>query len=113
VAACYAVATALIEPVRTYLTTRALGISPWRVVRAFGGVAQGTAIMAAVVLAARAALIAVGVPAAPRLGLLIVLGAVTYLAACLWRAPEVTIEVKQVIAGRRATARVEAVVAPL
>jgi O-antigen/teichoic acid export membrane protein len=104
VAACYAVATAVIEPVRTYLTSRALGISPWRFVRAFSGVGQATAVMAAVLLAVRPALMATGTPTAARLILLIVLGAVAYVAGCLWRAPELTSEIKNAFRRRTATA---------
>ena len=40
VAACYAVATVLVEPVQAYLTTRVLGIPLWRYVRSLSGVAQ-------------------------------------------------------------------------
>ena len=42
VAACTAVATTLVEPLRTYLTTRALGIPFLRFPKAFSGVAQAT-----------------------------------------------------------------------
>src|SRR5262249_9504672 len=109
VAACYAVATALIEPVRTYVTTRALRISVWKFVGAFSGVVQATALMAAVVLAARSALVAAGLPPAARLVLLVALGACVYVAGCLWRAPEITREIKGAIGGRSApTPRIEA-----
>jgi PST family polysaccharide transporter len=101
VAIGYAVATTLIEPVRTYLTTRVLGISPFVIVRSLGGVVQATVLMAAAVLAARMALVAVDFPTAARLGVLILLGAVVYLGACLWRAPEITVEVRQATARRR------------
>lgn len=101
VATAYAVATALLEPLRAYLATRALGISVWRFVRSVGGVVQATAAMAAVVMAARAALLAVGVPAAARLVLLVVLGAAAYVAACLWRAPELSREIRSVASRRR------------
>ena len=48
VAACYAAATLALEPLRTYLTTRALGISLWRFPASLSGVAQATAVMAAI-----------------------------------------------------------------
>ena len=105
VAACYAVASLLIEPVRAVITTRALGIPLWRFVSSLGGVAQATLVMAAVVLGARAALVAVGVPAAGRLVLLVLLGAGVYLACCIWRAPEITREVKGAIGRRRDRAK--------
>jgi hypothetical protein len=94
----------VIEPVRTYLTSRALGISPWRFVRAFSGVGQAAAVMAAVLLAVRPALTAAGTPTAARLILLIALGAVAYVAGCLWRAPELTSEIKNALRRRTATA---------
>jgi O-antigen/teichoic acid export membrane protein len=114
VATSYAVATALVEPIRTWITSRALGVSPWRVVGALAGVAQASAIMAVAVLGARAALVACGLPAGPRLTLLVVVGGVVYLACCLWRAPEVAAEIKNTIAGRRKErARIEAAPARL
>ena len=101
VAASYALATILVEPVRTYITARALGASPWRFVAALGGVAQATAIMAAFLLGARPALVAAGVPPPARLVLLVVAGAGVYVASCLWRAPEVTSEIRVAIGRRR------------
>ena len=101
VAVCYAVATALIEPLRTYITSRALGISPLRVVGSLAGVAQATVLMAVAVLAARIGLVAVGMPTGARLALLVVLGGAVYLACCLWRAPEVTTEIRNTVASRR------------
>jgi O-antigen/teichoic acid export membrane protein len=115
VAACYAASTTLIEPVRTYLTSRALGISPWTFVRAFTGVAQATALMAATLLATRAALLESGLPTYARLVLLVVVGGIAYVAGSLWRAPEVTREIKGAIGRRRrrTTPRVEALEAGL
>lgn len=102
VATCYAVATGLIEPVRTVITSRALGISPWRFVRAFSGVTQAAAVMAAGLLAVRPALTAAGAPTALRLVLLIALGGVLYVAGCLWRAPDVRGEIAGVLKRRSA-----------
>jgi O-antigen/teichoic acid export membrane protein len=100
VATCYAVATVLIEPVRTYVTTRALGIPMWRFVGSLSGVAQATVVMAAAMLAARGALVATDLPPLPRLALLVFLGGGVYIAGCIWRAPEVTLEIRSAI-GRR------------
>lgn len=111
VAACYAVATALVEPVRTYLTARALGTSPWRVLAALSGVSQAAVLMAAALLLLRSALVAADMPAAARLGILVVAGGVVYVPACLWRAPEVVSEIRVAIGGRRR--RSEAVPAAL
>jgi O-antigen/teichoic acid export membrane protein len=109
VATSYAVATALVEPVRTYLTTRALGIPVSRFVGSLAGVAQATAVMAATVLVGRIALVGLGVPPAGRLVLLVTVGAVVYVGACLWRAPEVKREIGGALRRRRpiASPRVE------
>ena len=98
VAAWYAVATVLVEPVQAYLTTRVLGISLWRYVRSLSGVAQASALMAIPVIGGREALQAAGVPARARLVVLAAVGAAVYLGASLWRAPEVTREIAGVIA---------------
>ena len=103
VAACYAVATLVVEPLRTYVTARALGTSPWRFVAALGGVTQAAALMAVLLLVARSALVAADVPAAARLVILVVVGCVVYIVGCLWRAPEVTSEIRVAIGGRRRT----------
>jgi O-antigen/teichoic acid export membrane protein len=111
VAACYAVATVLVEPVRTYLASRALGVSPWRLVSALRGVSQAAALMAGFLLVARSALVAAGVPSAARLVILVVTGGAVYLACCLWRAPEVSSEIRSAIGGRRRPT--QAVTAPI
>jgi PST family polysaccharide transporter len=102
VATSYLVATLVIEPLRTYITTRALGISFWRFVGALGGVAQATALMAACVFVARTALVAADVPAAARLALLVALGTVVYGLCFLWRAPDIANEVRGTLGRRRA-----------
>ncbi len=105
VAACYAVATVLVEPVRAYLTTRALGIPLWRFVRSLSGVAQATALMAA-----RSARRARGARRGGRPGAGAArrcsssLGGAVYVAACLWRAPEVTTRSEACSARRRQAA---------
>lgn len=115
VAVCYAAATILIEPVRTYITARALGISPWSFAGSLVGVAQATAIMAATVLAARAALVAAGAPASVRLASLVVVGMCTYGICCLWRVPELRRELAAARRGKRPNAadRAETLAAPL
>jgi O-antigen/teichoic acid export membrane protein len=103
VAISYAVATVLVEPIRAYITTQALGIPLSRFIRSLSGVAQATAAMAAVLLAGRAALIALDAPALLRLALLVPLGAAVYVAASLWRVRELTDEIRGVLARRRQT----------
>ena len=101
VAACYAIATLLVEPVRTYVTARALHVSPWRFLTALGGVTQAAALMAVFLLVARSALVAADVPAAARLLLLVAGGGGVYVLCCLWRAPEVSTEIRVAIGRRR------------
>jgi O-antigen/teichoic acid export membrane protein len=113
VAACVAAVTVLVEPFRTYLASRALGISPWRVPRALLGVAQAAALMAVVALALRTTLVEAGVPAGARLVLVTVVGAAVYLAACLWRASEVTNELWGALGRRRRAAAIERLEPPV
>jgi O-antigen/teichoic acid export membrane protein len=101
VAVAYAVATTVIEPVRTYVTTRALGIPVSRFFAAFAGVAQATAVMAAALLILQMLLRSAGLDPAARLVLLVAVGSCVYTACCLWRAPEVTLEVRAVVRRRK------------
>jgi hypothetical protein len=57
-------------------------------VRAISGVFQAAAVMVVVLVVARMGLVDAGVPAAARLGLLIVLGAAVFVPLCAWREPE-------------------------
>ena len=109
VAVAYTIAIAIVEPLRAYVTTRALGIPFLRLVRSLTGVAQATAVMAAVILVARELLISAEAPASLQLVLLILLGGAGYVAACFWRAPAVTAELTGVIGRRRrrSVARIE------
>ena len=97
VAVCYAIAATLVEPVRAYITTRALGIPLIRFVGALSGVAQATAIMAVVLVPVRAALASVDMPAAAQLAVLVVLGTGAFAAGCRLRAPDVMRELKRVL----------------
>ena len=97
VATSYVVATALVEPVRTWLASRALGISPWRFFAALSGVAQATALMALVLLITRAALVAAGLQPFPRLVVLVLAGGAAYVVGCFWRAPELFRELRRVL----------------
>ena len=101
VAICYAVATILVEPVRAYITTQALGIPLSRFFRSLSGVAQATVAMAAALLVARAALVSVDAAPIVILVVLIPVGAAVYVAASLWRVREVTDEIRGVLARRR------------
>jgi len=101
VAVCYAVTAVVIEPVNAWVTARALGIPVARFFRSFSGVSQAAAIMGLAVLGARSLLVSAGVPSLGRLVLLVLLGIAVYVPACLWRAPEVTGEVTNVLGRRR------------
>jgi O-antigen/teichoic acid export membrane protein len=105
VAVAYAVATVLVEPVQAYLTTRALGIPFGRYVRSLSGVVQASLLMAAALLGAREALAAADLPAPVRLAVLVVLGGAVYVGASTWRSPEVTREIRGVIARRNRSFR--------
>ena len=109
VAIAYTIAIAIVEPLRAYVTTRALGIPFLRLVRSLTGVAQATAVMAAVLLVTRELLISAGTPVSLQLVLLILVGGAGYVLACVWRAPAVTAELTGVIGRRRrrSVARIE------
>jgi O-antigen/teichoic acid export membrane protein len=95
VAVCYAISTSLVEPLYAWLTARALGVSPFLLVRAVGGIAQAAVGMAAGVLAAQLVLVHAGVGAGPRLAVEIAVGIAVFLPLCTWRAPEVNAELRR------------------
>lgn len=105
VAAAYAVSSTLVEPILTVITARNLGVSPLVLVRAVIGVFQAGAVMALAVLLSRMALVSAGVPAMPRLALLIVVGLAVYVPMCAWRVPELRGELG-LLRGRIARRRV-------
>lgn len=102
VATAYLLVSVVIEPVYLWLTARALELSPWTWVRSVAGVLQAGVAMLGVLLAARALLVDAHVSAAGRLVVLIAIGAVTYVAFVVWRAPEVKPELRSLLErGRR------------
>ena len=68
--------------------------------------------MAGILIAAQAGLVAAGVPALARLVVLVAVGGVAYVVCCVWRAPELTSEIRAVIA-RRERVPPQAQVAPV
>jgi O-antigen/teichoic acid export membrane protein len=102
VAICYGAVNVVLRPAYVFVTTKALGISFWTLPRGLVGVAQASVVMTAAVWAARAALVAEGVPPALRLAVCVALGAVVYTPIALWRIPELRRELGQV---RRARSR--------
>lgn len=100
-AACYAAAVVLVEPVRTVVTTRALGIPARAFVLPLAGVAQAAALLGAALLLARALLLDAGIGPGARLALLVPLGALLYAGVAWWRARDVVAELGRGVRGRR------------
>ena len=96
VAVAFAAAAAVTETAYGWLTSRLLGIPFLRVVGDLARVGQATALMAAVVVAGRISLAAMGVPSGMRLLLLALLGAVVFVPALAWRAPDVVRDARSV-----------------
>lgn len=94
VAACYAVSSTLVEPVLTVLTARALGVSPWVVVRSLAGVAQAAVVMAAAMLASRLLLLETPLGPTARLGIVVAIGTLVFVGLCAWRVPELKRELR-------------------
>lgn len=108
VAAAYAAAaTLVVQPIFATLTARALGVSPWQLVRGLLGVVQASGAMAAAVLLVRELLLHSGIATGVLLVVLVVLGITVYVPLLLWRAPSVWEELqrlRQSRAGRLAKA---------
>jgi O-antigen/teichoic acid export membrane protein len=106
IAAAYAVSSTLVEPLYAWITCRALGVSPWVLLRSLAGIAESAVLMAGAVLAVRLALVHASVPALDRLFVTIATGAAVFVPCSLWRAPEVLAELRLLRARRVATAPV-------
>ena len=111
VATAYAISSTLVEPAQTVLAARALNVSPMVFVRAIAGVFQAVAGMCIAVLALRNFLVDAGVGAEGRLVLCIMAGVLVYGLLCLWRVPELVVEVRGLL-DRRGRAGVPLVAAP-
>jgi O-antigen/teichoic acid export membrane protein len=113
-AAAVLLATLLVDPLRTYATTRALGIHFLDFIRALGGIAQSALLMGLSVIVAREILLRTTVPVAGRLTMLVTIGTIVYVGLSLWRVPEITLELAAVRrqTRQRAAARVDPVDAP-
>jgi O-antigen/teichoic acid export membrane protein len=94
VAACYAVSRTLALPFVAGYALRVVGITPRQLVGNLFGVVQAALLMFLVTFNARALLVHEGVPAAPRLGIVIALGVLSYAAGGWWRAPELVAELR-------------------
>jgi O-antigen/teichoic acid export membrane protein len=107
VAAAYAIANTVLQPLYAWLTARAVEVALMRIVRSLSGVAEASLAMLACLLGARALLVAWEIPPVLRLASLTLLGAISFLLFAAWRAPEVVDEVRRVrqrMAGRRTLA---------
>jgi polysaccharide transporter, PST family len=101
VATAYVLVSVILEPLYLFLTTRAVGITPWRWLASIGGVLEAGGVMFLAVLLVRELLLRTEVPVGARLALEIVTGTLVYLPVVLWRAPEVRRELR----AARATAQ--------
>jgi O-antigen/teichoic acid export membrane protein len=99
VAAGFAVARALMVPVITRMSCREVGLPLSAFPRAIGRYALGAVLMCAVVVAARAGLVELGVPATARLAIMVVIGAGTYAGYVALRAPELIDELRSLRSG--------------
>ncbi|HEV7492797.1 MOP flippase family protein [Baekduia sp.] len=101
VAVGYSISTTLIEPSYLLLTSRAVGMSPWRFLEAVAGVFEASAGMGLVVLGAHYGLVQADVPGPLRLLACVLIGAVVFAALAAWRQPEILEEVKDLRARRK------------
>jgi O-antigen/teichoic acid export membrane protein len=100
VAAAYAISSTLVEPVFTWLTARAVGISPLRLVQSFWGVVQASVVMGATVYVVRSVLVTAGAGEFVRLALCVLAGILVYVPLCAWRQPELLDEIRRLRRGR-------------
>jgi O-antigen/teichoic acid export membrane protein len=88
VAATYVAAIAATRSYLAWYTARSLGLTAAAFVRSFAGVAQAAVGMMLIAWAVRSALLEADAPAALRLALVPLAGALAYPPLCLWRSPE-------------------------
>jgi O-antigen/teichoic acid export membrane protein len=94
VAAAYAISSTLVEPVFTWLTARALGMSVWRLPQALVGIVLASVVMGAVVYLLRVGLVDAGMGQLPRFLLCATAGVMVYLPLCALMQPELRAEVR-------------------
>jgi O-antigen/teichoic acid export membrane protein len=104
VATGYAISSTIIEPYYAWITARVLEVRLADYARSLAGVAQATAGMAGVVLAAKLWIVSPDLPAGVRLAIFVVLGAATYFALAAWRAPELRGDLRGLRRSRSAAA---------
>jgi O-antigen/teichoic acid export membrane protein len=100
VAVGYSISTTLIEPSYLVLTSRAVGISPWRFLDGIAGIFEASVGMGLVVLGAQVGLVHLDVPGPLRLLACTLLGAAVFVPLAAWRAPELVDELRDIRARR-------------
>lgn len=105
VAAAFLVVSLVFEPLYLRMTARAIGLPLREWLRAVAGSLQAGVGMVVVVLAARLALVAAGLPPAARLAVCVVLGAAVYLPLIRWREPVGIEQLRGLLAGARGGTR--------
>jgi len=103
VAACFAVVSTVMQPLYMSLTAKAVGVGWRECLAAVGGVLQASALVIGAVIAARELLLGAGASPAVTVLLAALVGALVYVPACWWRAPEVVRDLVT-LRGRRAAA---------
>ena len=94
VAVGYLISSLVVEPLFTWLTARALGVSPLVLLRGLWGVLQASAVMFVAVLAVHYALDQAHVRPALRLALEVSVGVAVYVPCWMWRAGDAFAELK-------------------
>lgn len=109
VAAAYAISNTLLQPLYTLITARSVKLTLSECIVSLSGVFQASAAMLATMVAVKLLLLDLDVGAAARLVALVAVGIAAYLPVCVWRAPELTLDLRGLL---RRRARAEPVLAP-
>jgi O-antigen/teichoic acid export membrane protein len=96
VAVGYLVSSLVVEPLFAWVTARALGVSPFVLVRGLSGVFQASVIMLAAVVGARVLLIQADAGGVLRLVLEVAAGVAVYLPCWRWRAGDAYAELEAI-----------------
>jgi hypothetical protein len=87
----------VLQPLYTWLTARAVGVSLATSLRSVSGVVQASLLMAGGVLVTRVFLLAEGASAAPTLLACVGVGLALIVPCVAWRAPEVVAELRALL----------------
>jgi O-antigen/teichoic acid export membrane protein len=105
VAIAYLAASVVLQPLYVHVTARAVGRTLWDVLRAISGLLQAGIAMVAATFGARELLLSAGLGILPRLAVLVVVGAVVYIAFVVWRAPDIMAQIFETLRRRRSAAQ--------